>query len=297
MVWTLLTGVAGQAAEDRVHQQGKIRVFYQTEGEHAVEREDRNQNGLPDQVENVLTQTVAAQLLFVDVLGFPDPFQTERFSQARFLDIHIRHKTRLKSNGLAFDELQRFNKPGDPKGTVSIAFSVASSVKAESNLTPSHEFFHLIQYSTTYFKNSWFAEGTARWSECGLGVGALGQVRKRDAWPLPEDQAASLFKMSYEAADHFWNPLAEKHDPHGLIPDSPGLKRLQAMTYTDGSRVLRDLRFTGWKFVRDVIVELGKSDETAFRESGYTYWSEENQFSSKNNTYILRAIAGLIAHE
>ena len=151
-LWTLLACAFGQAAQDQVHQNGKIRVFYQTEGTDAVEMVDRNQNGIPDQVENVMTQTVAAQLLFVEVLGFPDPFQKERFRTASFLDIHIRHKNKLKSKGVAFDELQHFNKPGDPKGTVSIAFSVASSVKAESNLTPAHEFFHLIQYSTTYFK-------------------------------------------------------------------------------------------------------------------------------------------------
>jgi hypothetical protein len=293
----LLAGVTGQAGEDRVHQQGKIRVFYQTEGEHAVERDDRNQNGIPDQVENVLAQTVAAQLLFVETLGFPDPFQQERFRAASFLDIHIRHKNKLKSNGLAFDELQRFNKLGDPTGTVSIAFSVASSVKAESNLTPAHEFFHLIQYSTTYFKNNWFAEGTARWSEAGLGVDNLGPVREFVAWPLPKEQSSALFKMSYEASEHFWNPLAAKSDSKGLIPDSPALKLLQSMRYTDGTAVLKDLRFTGWAFIRAVVIELGKIDDLAFRESGYTEWSEANQFSSKNNSTILRAVEAVVSHQ
>jgi hypothetical protein len=293
----LLAGATGQAGEDRVHQQGKIRVFYQTEGEHAVERDDRNQNGIPDQVENVLAQTVAAQLLFVETLGFPDPFQQERFRAASFLDIHIRHKNKLKSNGLAFDELQRFNKLGDPTGTVSIAFSVASSVKAESNLTPAHEFFHLIQYSTTYFKNNWFAEGTARWSEAGLGVDNLGPVREFVAWPLPKEQSSALFKMSYEASEHFWNPLAAKSDSKGLIPDSPALKLLQSMRYTDGTAVLKDLRFTGWAFIRAVVIELGKIDDLAFRESGYTEWSEANQFSSKNNSTILRAVEAVVSHQ
>ena len=293
----LLAGATGQAGEDRVHQQGKIRVFYQTVGEHAVERDDRNQNGIPDQVENVLSQTVAAQLLFVETLGFPDPFLQERFRAASFLDIHIRHKNKLKSNGLAFDELQRFNKLGDPTGTVSIAFSVASSVKAESNLTPAHEFFHLIQYSTTYFKNNWFAEGMARWSEAGLGIGNLGPVREHVAWPLPNDQASALFKMSYEASEHFWNPLAAKSDSKGLIPDSPTLKRLQSMRYTNGTAVLKDLRFTGWAFIRTVVIELGKIDDLAFRELAYTKWSEENQFSPKNNAYILRVVEGVAAHQ
>lgn len=68
------------------------------------------------------------------------------------------------------------------------------------------------------------------------------------------------------------------------------------MTYTDGSPVLKDLRLTGWAFVRDVIIELGKIDEGTFRQLGYNSWSEENQFSPENNTFILRAVAGLIAH-
>ena len=287
----VLMSVAGQAAKDRMHQAGKIRVFYQTEGQHAVEVEDRNQNGVPDQVENVLTQTVAAHLLFVEVLGFPDPLQTGRFRTASFLDIHIRQKdNKQKHHGMAHDELQQFNKPSDPKGTVSIGFSVASSVKAESNLTPAHEFFHLIQYSTSYFKNSWYAEGTARWSEYGLGIGTLGPAQKLDSWPLLEDQVAAVFGMSYKASEHFWNPLAKKMDARGIIPDSPKLTRLQAMTYTDGTPVLKDLRLTGWEFIRDVILELGKIDDVAFREQGYDRWSEENQFSPKNNAFILRAV-------
>ena len=287
----VLMSVAGQAAEDRMHQAGNIRVFYQTEGQHAVEVEDRNQNCVPDQVENVLTQTVAAHLLFVEVLGFPDPLQTERFRTASFLDIQIRHKdNKLKHHGIAYDELQRFNKPGDPKGTVSIGFSVASSVKAVSNLTPAHEFFHLIQYSTTYFKNSWYAEGTARWSEYGLGIGTLGPAQKLDSWPLTENQATAVFEMSYKASEHFWNPLAARLDDRGIIPDSPALKRLQAMIYTDGTPVLKDLRLTGWAFIRDVILELGKIDDVAYRELGYDNWSEENQFSPKNNAFIMRAV-------
>ena len=65
-----------------------------------------------DQAEDILTQVMAAHLLFVDVLGFPDPFQTERFRSARFLDITIRSKSVLKCNGLPYDELQR-SKNGD----------------------------------------------------------------------------------------------------------------------------------------------------------------------------------------
>src|SRR5437868_6811207 len=69
----------------QVHQVGRIRIFYHTEGRDAVNAADANANHIPDQVEDVLTQTLAAQTMFVEVLGFPDPFLTERFRSAKFL--------------------------------------------------------------------------------------------------------------------------------------------------------------------------------------------------------------------
>lgn len=284
-----------QVAAKHVHQDGKIRVFYQLEGQHAVDQADVNKNGVPDQVEDVLTQIVAARTMFVEVLGFPDPLTTERFRTASFIDVSFRHKDVLKSNGVAYDELQRYNKPGDPKGTLSISFTVATSVKAATNLTPAHEFFHLIQNSTTYFKNKWLAEGTARWSEKALGAGGLGPAKILSAWPLPEEQAAAVFAMSYEASDQFWNPLAAKADVKGVIPESPALAHVQALRYTDGTPVLKDLNLTGWKFMRDVLQALDQADDIAFRELGYERWSEENQRSPKNNAYIMRCVQEVLA--
>lgn len=39
--------------------------------------------------------------------------------------------------------------------------------------------------------------------------------------------------------------------------------------------------------MRDVLLELDKVDDIAFRELGYVRWTEENQKSEKNNRYIL----------
>lgn len=287
-----LIGGAAQAASDNIHQVGAFRIMYQTEGEHAIAPEDRNHNKIPDQVEDILTQVMAARILFVEVLGFPDPLQTERFRSATVINIAIRSKKSMKSNGVAYDELQR-SKRGNW-----IGMKVASSVKAPSGLTPAHEFFHLIQYSMSYFKNRWFAEGTARWSERALGADALGPVRKLGGWPLSQEEADALFKMSYNASEHFWNPLAAKLDAKGVIPDSPALKRLQAMRYTDGSPVLKDRKLTGWRFIRDVIIELGVVDDVAFNKLGYDSWSETNQFSPQNNAFILRAVEEVVSrHE
>lgn len=280
-----------------VHRMDDIRIFYNTDGQHAVDAADVNANGVPDQVEDAMTQVRAARMMLVEVLGFPDPLKAERFREAKFIDIGFRHKDVLKMNGVAYDELQRYNKPGDPPGTLSISFTMATSVKAPTNLTPAHEFFHLIQYSTTYFKNRWFLEGTARWSERALGAGDLGPARILSAWPLSDEQKTAIAAMAYDASEHLWNPLAARMDKEGVIPDSPALRRLQSMTYTDGTPVLKDLRLTGWKIIRDVVIELGKIDDIAFRELGYDRWSEENQRSEKNNAYLFRAIESVVAKQ
>lgn len=275
---------------NHLHQVGRIRIFFHTEGKHAVNPADLNQNGVPDQVEDAATQTRAAYLLFVDTLGFSDPFKTERYRNAAFLDISFRHKDLLRSNGKAYDEVQRFKRAGDPPDTLSLSFSLATSIDASSNLTPAHEFFHIIQNSVTYFKNSWYTEGMARWSERALGLGALGPVRYDGPWPLPEKMREALFEKSYDASEDFWNVLASRDDPKGEIPESAVSAELKQMTYVDGTKVLRDFRFNGWQLMREVLLELDKADDVAFRELGYDRWSEANQRSSKNNPFILQAV-------
>lgn len=292
-IWTVADAGA-VTLEPLIHQSGRIRVFYHTTGKHAVEAVDANQNGIPDQVEDALTQTVASRLLWVDVLGFPDPLDSVRYRDAAFLDIQFRHKDVVKGNGKAFDEMHPTRHVGDPEGTLRISFHLATSVNPTTNLTPTHEYFHLIQYASTYFKNRWFTEGTARWSEQGLGAGGLGRVREIAEWPLTSEGREQLFQRAYDAADHFWNPLAEMTDAGGEIPDSEALRQLQAMTYTDGSPVLKDLKLTGWQFVREVLLELGREDVVAFRELEYESWAEENQKSPRNNRFLLQAVEKVV---
>ena len=103
--------------------------------------------------------------------------------------------------------------------------------------------------------------------------------------------------MTYDASEHLWNPLASQTGKDSTITDSPALKQLQSMTYTDGTAVLKDLQLTGWAFIRDVVLELGQIDDIAFRELGYDRWSEENQRSVKNDAYLFRAIEHVIANQ
>lgn len=288
-------GAMAAPPELRVHGTGDVRVLYFAEGPGAVRPADRNGNGVSDQVEDVLTQTVAARLLFVDVLGFPDPLRSERFRAARHLDIKIRDRAVLGSNGVAYDELQRFRVPGDPAEARSIGFAVASSVEPAQNLTPAHEFFHLVQYGATHFKNGWFQEGMARWSERGLGADPASAVRPLADWPLPAAAVTGLFAQTYGAADAFWRPLAARFDPGDGLPESPALHRLRAMAYTDGTPALRDLKLPGWRLMRDVLLELQATEAGAFRRLGHADWSEANQRAPGNDPEILGAVGRVVA--
>jgi hypothetical protein len=115
-------------------------------------------------------------------------------------------------------------------------------------------------------------------------------ARVLSAWPLSQTQCAELSARTYDASEHFWNPLARRTDTAGEIPDSPALAPLKAMTYADGTPVLKDLRLTGWRFIRDVLRAFDHEDNVAFKELGYDRWSEENQKSPKNDVFILRAV-------
>jgi hypothetical protein len=284
------TGIPGGT-----HQVGRIRVHYHLAGPHAVNPGDANHNGIPDQIEDLATQTRAAWLLFIDALGFPDPFQSPRFLKASFLDIHLRSKDTLKSNGVAYDELQHFNRPGDPPGTLSICFNVATSVQPSQNLTPAHELFHLIQNGACFFKNRWYTEGTARWSEKALGLGALGTGLHKP-WPPPDTLLQQLDQMAYEAATQFWEPLIlSRNTTDDLLPADRLPAELTALRYIDGSPVLKDRKLLGWQLIRDVLTELGRQDDLAYTERQLTRWSEEEQRSPLNTPHIHRAIETVTA--
>lgn len=292
----LVLSAAAGAAEperrpDQVHQVGRLRVFYALSGRHAVDPADHNGNGLSDQVEDIAIQTLAAQELWIDVLGFPDPFASERYREAVFLDVHLLHRDKLGANGIAYDEVQRYRKPGDPEGTGSLGFSVATSVKAPANLTPAHEMFHLIQNGATFFKNRWFTEGTARWSEAGLGAGAVSRGLKAVAWPPATP--LQLDTMAYETAGLYWEPLLLRIDTKQRLPPLPA--SLRERRYSRGEPVLRDLELAGWPFVRDLLTELGRCDDLAFAERGLTQWSEDEQKSPANTIHIENAVRSVAA--
>ncbi len=257
--------------------------------------DDVDQSGVPDRVEDIAKQVWAAHHLYCEVLKFPDPFKSERYQGVTCIQVSLRDLG--GGNGLAFTSPQRARQIPEGKSTDrTIVMSLNCKLNPMKNITPSHETFHLVQYGATYFKNSWFLEGMARWSEHALAREAIGQVKysPQGPWPQKPQHLQQLSKMSYDAEYVLWNPIAFRTDRDGLLSDKLLGERLTTLRYSDGTPVLRDRTLQGAEIMRDIVIELGKLDDVAFEELEYDRWSEMNQRADENNPYIYKAVMDVL---
>lgn len=272
----------------------EFRLFYTVEGDSAVPTADRNENDVPDHIEDVAKQLWASHQLYCHVLKFPDPFESARYDGVTCIEAYVRERSEIGGrNGVAYENPQRA-KP-IPEGMPTdrtLVMGIGNHVDARKNITPAHEMFHLIQYGATYFKNRWYLEGMARWSEHGLQLDGVGNIKYSEHGPWPHSPAdlSEVFQMTYEAEFAVWNPLALRTDAIGLLPRDQLPAELVALRYSDGTPVLRDHLLNGAVVMRDVLNELAKQDDIAYQDLGYEDWSEDNQRSSQNDRYIYQAI-------
>jgi hypothetical protein len=277
---------------------GRVRVFYTNEGPSAVSQADNDKSAVPDQVEDVAKQIWAAHKLFCDVLKFPDPFASERYKGVTCIQVSLRDRAEINGvNGVAFESAQRARSipEGKPEDRA-IVMAVSTQLDPIKNVTPAHETFHLIQYGTTFFKNSWYLEGMTRWAEHGLAKDGIGEVQysPQGPWPQKPQHLQQLPEMGSKCETVLWNPIASRTDRNGLLTDEMLGPELTALRYSDGSAVLRDRLLNGAEVMREILIELGTQDDDAFRDLGYESWTEENQRSERNNPYIYRAIMDVL---
>lgn len=277
---------------------GRFRIFYTNEGGSAVSPDDVNQNDVPDQVENVAKQLWAAHKLFCEVLKFPDPFESERYQGVTCVQVSIRDRNEMGGgNGLAFTSAQRARSiPEGKPNDRAIVMAISVQLDPIKNITPAHEFFHHIQYGATYFKRGWYLEGLARWSEHALAKEGIGDIKYSPTgpWPQKPQHLQKLAEMKYEAEHVLWNPIASRYDRDGVLSDELLGSELLELRYSDGTPVLRDRLLNGAEVMREILIELSKMDDIAFKELEYEKWNEENQTSTKNDPYIYKAVMDVL---
>lgn len=276
---------------------GHIRIFYDKTGKNAVLLADSDKNGIPDQVEDIATQIWVTYQYFCKALKFPDPFKSPRYKNLTYIEVSLLNRDRLKgSNGLAFDELMDSRGRNDKPDEKAIRINLSRDIDPTRNLTPSHEMFHLIQNGATYFKNRWYTEGMARWSEMGLGDKVIdnGKLSFNSFLQNEEFNKKRLFKQSYSAAQSFWYLIATLDKENYLIVDKKIIKKLRQFRYKQGSLVMRTGKIKGASIMRSILIELNLQQDKAFRELKYDKWSEKNQRSANNSEYIFQAVKKVV---
>jgi hypothetical protein len=311
-VWRYEEGrlLAGTIRKFNVWQQGFFRIKFTREGEHAVPPEDLNNNGCPDFAENVARQLMVAHYVFCVLNGFLPPLESPRYAGARYVDVGIYGRSKVKGAGVNFDEpglapdfaglteesARETPAAALPKARI-LSMGISRDIHITRNSTPAHEYFHHIQNGMNRFKNSWFYEGMARWSQDSLDFWKThGKGGKNPLELLDDPQAVEeLVALAYKAADVFWAPLA-RHCAEGSAPlpaDDPVLN----LTYVDGTPIMKDKIFIGARMMLAVLQEMGAAEGAAFTALGYESWTEANQRNPGNNAFILesaRTAAGKI---
>jgi len=153
------------------------------------------------------------------------------------------------------------------------------------NLTPAHELFHIFQNGYTLFKNAWYTEGTARWSESAFrkGTGQAG------ALPQTAEDLSRLFKLKYDAC-RFWLAMARETDSVGKLRIPPDLREVSYVG--GGGPVIQDDTFWGAAFLKSLLEELDRMDDVASRDCGLnpSGWRDARRKSAENNPYVWAAV-------
>ena len=277
-----------QSVSAAIYQQGVVYVIYEETGENAVEdTTDLNSNGVPDVVEDIATQVNAARELFKDVFAFPDPLESERFKIATTIEIDILARPNMSNrSGQATSGVRKQSKHNPNEAALRL--KMANTLNPRKSATPEHEYFHLIQYGATYFRNGWYLEGMARWSEDSVSAIEEYPDGKSVSSTL-KDKAAEekIYGEKYSVAKSLWYPLAVNKKDKVKIPNTLVAK----YKYVDGSPVFHDDIFYGPNVMREILREMKSKEEVAAANfGGFNQWRKKGQRDEQNNEIIMDCV-------
>ena len=274
---------------NNVYISNHFRIFYTLQGKNAVANQnDTNKNNIPDIIENIALQLNTSEQLFTNILGFKSPLQSNRYKNlAKSIDIHI---LALNYKGESGDGVIKYNYKIIQKNHQTLSMAISNKIKA-NNLTPLHELFHTYQNGYTMFKNRWFTEGTARWSEFAF----KNKTGKQHNLPSTALEIEKLLYKTYDAK-YFWNRLlflCSKKDKGFKLSNN-----LKNNTYIGSDeKIIKDNTLFGYTFLISFFKNLDIADDIAANKFGYKkfQWKEKKQKSFKNNKYILKALKKTIS--
>lgn len=287
MVIGLLLAVIPTASA-AVYQQGVVYVIYdENEVDKVKDRTDLNSNGVPDMIEDIATQINAARELFKDVFDFPDPLESRRFKNVTSIEVDILARENMNNRtGQAMSGVRKQSKHNPNERAIRI--KVASNLNPHKSATPEHEYFHLVQYASTYFRNRWFLEGMASWSQ--------DSVSKIKEYPdgksiksTLKDKAAleEIYQDRYSTSKSLWYPLAVSKNDKAKIPAA----MIEKYKYVDGSPVFHDDIFYGPNVMLAVLREMKAREEVAAANfGGLNKWRKEGQRDDGNNEIIMDCV-------
>lgn len=247
---------------------------YDLKGVHALENQnDSNGNKVPDLIEDVGTQLLTMKRL-MSHFKFEDPLKQPRYQSQSASVIQVRF-LKMAGNGLAFDEVRR-NRHGECALLINLSSKLGSR-----NLSPAHEWFHLVQYGYTPFKRPWFLEGMARWSESALRK----DVAKTD---FGSSARKDLFAQSYDAHAYWLNLAmqAGEQSQHDLPP------QVLKARYLNGEPVVQDKTLHGPETIRralEALANLGESESRILELNPY-HWPEATQRLPEHDLKMKAAI-------
>lgn len=270
------------------YQSDEFFIFYDLTGENAIaDQTDKNNNAIPDIIEDTMLQLITMRDV-LDRLGFKHPFEQYRYERAGVERINIGIRN-LNGNGIAFDPPHRDTSvPEQP----CVLLMGLSNKLTTGNLTPAHELLHLYQYGYSVFKNRWYLEGIARWSE-----GLLGERSYATGELLTEpEQQANLFSQSYNAIS-FWMGFLDTLSPSTLGERSYS-EDLLARRYVNGTQVIHDKASThGAAAIINVLESFDRLDRQISKDMDRRLksWSNADRSDTDNNVPMLDTIYHIIS--
>jgi len=271
---------APREALDQRRIEGEFHIYYSREGENAFPWVGASPQRLGEMLDSLALQLNQANRLYSEQLGLARPLGGARYREVRAIDVHLLKLEGKK--GSTGDEPIVYRYRHFDGAAPALTITLTNQWNPP-NLTPNHEVFHAYQYGYTFFKNAWFLEGMARSMEKAFKGG---EVRTE---PLPRGygQLQQLLTRSY-GADVFWNRLMFLCDVScsGSTPVLAGR----------GETYLPRGRFCGGGLVRATLEQFQALDKEAARSRAIDPrdWPEEEQWSERNNPFMLRGLRNAI---